>query len=140
LQELVLAIRDDAPTPDAGYELRMNARVAAGFPPRRGGASGRIRALLTTRPQMAALGVAASLLIALVIVASNGGGSGSPTNVQPTSAVENAPASTDSAGGSAGGGSSSAETGAQVKAQAPAAKAVRPSESAGSVASDSVTV
>ena len=32
LQELVLALRDDAPTPDPDFELRMNARVAAGFP------------------------------------------------------------------------------------------------------------
>jgi hypothetical protein len=32
LQELVLTVRDDAPAPDADFELRMNARVAAGFP------------------------------------------------------------------------------------------------------------
>jgi hypothetical protein len=67
LQELVLAVRDDAPAPDAGFALRMNARVAAGFPPRRGNRRGRIRTLLTTRPQLAALGAAASLLIALVV-------------------------------------------------------------------------
>src|SRR4051812_20997961 len=77
LQELVLAIRDDAPSPDADFALRMNARVAAGFPRRRGSGSGsgsrRLPAFLTTRPQMAALGVAASLLIALVVVVSQGG-------------------------------------------------------------------
>ncbi|HEX6712901.1 MAG TPA: DUF4349 domain-containing protein [Thermoleophilaceae bacterium] len=76
LQELVLAVRDDAPVPDPQFELRMNARVAAGFPPRKGGSRGRIRTLLTTRPQMAAMGAAASLLIALVVALSVSGGEG----------------------------------------------------------------
>jgi len=78
LQELVLAVRDDAPAPDPDFELRMNARVAAGFPPRRAGGSGRIRALLTTRPQLAALGAAASLLVALVVALAVTGSGGSP--------------------------------------------------------------
>src|SRR4029078_9464547 len=63
LQELVLTVRDDAPVPSSDFELRMNARVAAGFPPRRSDRLGRVRALLATRPQMAAMGAAASVLI-----------------------------------------------------------------------------
>jgi hypothetical protein len=79
VQELVLAVREDAPAPDPEFELRMNARVAAGFPARPGARKGRIRLLLTTRPQLAAMGAAASLLIALVVAlyaiggSSNGG-------------------------------------------------------------------
>jgi hypothetical protein len=87
LQELVLAVRDDAPAPDPGFELRMNARVAAGFPPRRGGRTGHIRTLLTTRPQLAAMGAAASLLIGLVVALSPiGGGRGSDNSASSGSA------------------------------------------------------
>ncbi|HEX4732860.1 MAG TPA: DUF4349 domain-containing protein [Thermoleophilaceae bacterium] len=128
LQELVLTVRDDAPVPDPGFELRMNARVAAGFPPRR---RGRIHALLTTRPQMAALGAAASILIALVVAVSllNSGGSTTSTSSAPSSAgpVTGAGSSSDSAGSStlqsAPGGGSAAES-------APAAKSA-PSVGAG---------
>ena len=70
LQELVLAVRDDAPLTSSDFELRMNARVAAGFPPRRSDRFGRLRALVATRPQMAAMGAAASVLIALVVAVS----------------------------------------------------------------------
>ncbi|HEX4717662.1 MAG TPA: DUF4349 domain-containing protein [Thermoleophilaceae bacterium] len=92
LQELVLAVRDDAPAPDADFGLRMNARVAAGFPLRRAGWRGRLRALVTTRPQLAALGAAASLLIALVVALSLGHGSSSPSqSVSSTAGRASAP-------------------------------------------------
>jgi len=102
LQELVLAVREDAPVPSSDFELRMNARVTAGFPPRHSDRLGRVRALLATRPQMAAMGAAASVLIALVVALSvtnsnNNGGSATPTS---------APA--------IGGGSASDSAGAQA--------------------------
>lgn len=66
LQELALVLRDDAPVPDDNFALRMNARVAAGFPRKR-----RLQMTWTPRrPQLAALGVAASLLVALVVAIS----------------------------------------------------------------------
>jgi hypothetical protein len=85
LQELVLAVRDDAPVPDPGFELRMNARVAAGFPPRRRTGIG---ALFAKRPQLMALGAAASLLIALVVAVSIGSsGRNAPTSSAPSVAA-----------------------------------------------------
>jgi hypothetical protein len=120
LQELVLAVRDDAPVPDPGFELRMNARVAAGFPPRR--RRGRIHALLTTRPQMAALGAAASILIALVVAVSVLNGGGSNTSSAPSGAAS------DSSGSStlqaAPGGGSAAESAPAAKAAPSAGVAV----------------
>jgi hypothetical protein len=124
LQELVLAIRDDAPAPAADFELRMNARVAAGFPVRRGGFAGRLRALLATRPQLTALGVAASLLIALVVVVASGGSGGS----SPAGAPETSRAPSVSAGGG------SATSAPDTAAQAPAGKAVAPSGAASGTA------
>lgn len=101
LQELVLAVRDDAPVPNADFELRMNARVAAGFPPRRGERFGRLRAVLATRPQMAAMGAAASILIALVVALSvtnsSDNGAGAPSS---------APAVGGDTGAASGGGGS----------------------------------
>jgi Domain of unknown function (DUF4349) len=121
LQELVLAIRDDAPAPEPDFELRMNARVAAGFPVRRVGFGGRLRALLATRPQLTALGVAASLLIALiVVVASGGSGGSSPAGAPETSRAPSV--------GASGGSATSAPNAA---AQAPADKAVAPSGASG---------
>jgi hypothetical protein len=76
LQELVLALRDDAPVPDQDFALRMNARVAAGFPGRRNDWRARIRSVLIARPQLAAIGGAAAFLIALVVALSVTGGSG----------------------------------------------------------------
>jgi hypothetical protein len=102
LQELVLAVRDETPVPSSDFELRMNARVAAGFPPRRTDRLGRARALLATRPQMAAMGAAASVLIALVVSLSvtnsnDNGGSATPTS---TPAI-GAGSASDSAGAQA---------------------------------------
>jgi hypothetical protein len=74
LQELVLAIRDDAPTPAPDFGLRLDARVAAGFPRSRRAGRNRIHALVKNRPQLAALGAAASLVIALVVVGIATGG------------------------------------------------------------------
>jgi Domain of unknown function (DUF4349) len=69
LQELVLAIRDDVPVPASDFRVRMDARVAAGFPSHRKRAIALPR-LALRRPRLAALGVAASLLIALVVAVS----------------------------------------------------------------------
>jgi uncharacterized protein DUF4349 len=123
LQELVLAIRDDAPAPAPDFELRMNARVAAGFPVRRGGFAVRLRALLATRPQLAALGVAASLLIALIVVVASGGSGSSPAGAPETSRAPSV--------GSGGGAATSAPN---APAQAPADKAVAPSGAASGTA------
>lgn len=101
LQELVLAIRDDAPSPEPGFELRMNARVAAGFPRRRSGVGGRVRALLATRPQLTALGVAASLLLVLAVVLSGGSDTARPLHAPaaggPAAAAQEAAPSASSA-------------------------------------------
>jgi hypothetical protein len=132
LQELVLAVRDDAPVPDPDFALRMNARVAAGFPQRRGERGGRIRALLATRPQMAAMGAAASLLIALVVaiaVSSNG-----PST--DTSAFSGTKRIVGESSGSSAGSTAAepARDEAQSTAAAPAQKAIAPS----TTSSDSV--
>ena len=128
LQELVLTMRDDAPAPDPDFALRMNARVAAGFPKRGGERRGRIRALLVARPQMAAMGAAASLLIALIVALSttNGGSDdssfSSPSSTGGSTALESTAQARDDA---------------QSTAAAPAQKAIAPSESSGTTA-DSV--
>jgi hypothetical protein len=96
----------------------MNARVAAGFPVRRAGWRGRIGALMATRPQLAALGAAASLLIALVVMLAVS--HDSPRTSKSLPAV----------------GSSSAPGQAEGKAAAPAQKTIAPSASTG--AADSV--
>lgn len=83
LQELVLALRDDAPAPDPGFELRMNARVAAGFPASRRRL--RMPAFAARRPRTAALGVAASLLAALVVAVSLSGNGTSTRGGSPAS-------------------------------------------------------
>jgi hypothetical protein len=124
LQELVLAVRADAPVADADFELRMNARVAAGFPPRGGDRRGRIRALLTTRPQLAAMGAAASLLLALVVALSVTRDSGQTDSASSSSIT----AERDT---SAGGGGSGTAAPAQEKAATP---------SSGTSAADSVVV
>jgi hypothetical protein len=103
LQELVLAVRDDAPSPDAAFELRMNARVAAGFP------SSRRRlhmpAFAMKRPQLTALGAAASILIALVVVVSIGNG---PIDREAPALDGTEEVQVDSAGGATGGSAESA--------------------------------
>lgn len=83
LQELVVALRDDAPAPDPGFELRMNARVAAGFPASRRRL--RMPAFAARRPRTAALGVAASLLAALVVAVSLSGNGTSTRGGSPAS-------------------------------------------------------
>lgn len=77
LQELVLAVRDDAPVPDPDFALRLNARVAAGFPARRGGIRAWVVGLFESPPPMLTMGAAATLLVGLMVavVALNGGGS-----------------------------------------------------------------
>src|SRR4051794_16767118 len=131
LQELVLAVRDDAPLPDPGFELRMNARVAAGFPRRGGERKGRIRTLLTTRPQMAAIGAAASLLIALIVALSAIGGGSTTHNgasAPSTSAGSGSSAATEqSAPSSASPGAAAQSAPNSDSAGAPAQKAIAPS-------------
>jgi hypothetical protein len=127
LQELVLALRDDAPAPDPGYALRMNARVAAGFPSSR--RSIRLPSLARRRPQLTALGAAASVLVALVVAISIGSG----TSRDSSSRSVAAPTS----GGSSS-ASSSAGSGAQTQS-APSVKGAAPdSASAPSTSSGSV--
>jgi hypothetical protein len=143
LQELVLALRDDAPTPDPDFELRMNARVAAGFPLRRAGRRGRMRGLLTTRPQLAVMGAAASLLIALVVVVAlngSGGSTQSSSGVAESAKPATGGGSAASAGSTAGSGSSAAPnaSAAPSASAAPAQRATAPSASNG--AADSVAV
>jgi hypothetical protein len=122
LQELVLALRDDAPRPDPDFALRMNARVAAGFPPARRGTRLRMPAFALKRPRMAALGVAASILLALVVTVSLTRDGGQPTQIPSMAAVESGPTQ-----------DSAASSGA---AAAPAQKAIAPSTAGGSAASD----
>ena len=140
LQELVLAIRGDAPVAEADFALRMNARVAAGFPARRRApgwlrvpaGSGSLRlpaapAWTRAQPRMAALGVAASLLIALVVaigVASGPNGSTTPSAGSGSAAVQKA--------------APSAVSGAS--AHAPAVPAPPTVSSPGATSSDSVAV
>src|SRR4051794_17367922 len=122
LQELVLTVRNDAPAPDPDFALRMNARVAAGFPPRRSDRFGRVKALLATRPQLAAMGAAASLLIALVVavsVTSNDKASDQTSALTDVGATESAP-QRDSGAAAASGGAGSAPAESAQKA-APAA-------------------
>lgn len=137
LQELVLAVRDDAPVPDPQFELRMNARVSAGFPSRPGN-QGRIRTLLAARPQMTALGAAVSLLVALIVAlsaigggtdagrkASSGGGAVAAQESSGSStSASTAPGAT---GGSAAADSAPAmQSAPQAPETAPAAKSVAP--------------
>jgi Domain of unknown function (DUF4349) len=128
VQELVLAVREDAPAPDPEFELRMNARVAAGFPARPRARKGRVRQLLTTRPQLAAMGAAASLLIALVVALyAIGGSSNGDHTVAGTgdSGSTAAPAAgSDSAGSTAA--PAQGRSGA-TEQSAPSQKAIAPS-------------
>jgi hypothetical protein len=117
LQELVLAVRDDAPVPDRGFELRMNARVAAGFPSRGGARKGRVRTLLTTRPQLAAMGAAASLLIALVVAIATT--SGSHDSQSSISAADNGSTAAPSTAAPATAGSGATEQSAPQKVGPP---------------------
>jgi hypothetical protein len=119
LQELVLALRDDAPSPAPDFALRMNARVAAGFPPARHGNRLRMPAFAVKRPGMAALGVAASILVALVVTVSltNGGGQ-------------------QGSGFKATSQDSAASSGAATEGAAPAQKAIAPSTAGGATSSD----
>ena len=127
LQELVLAVRDDAPSPDPDFALRMDARVAAGFPRHRADRGARIRSLFATRPPLAAMGAVATVLIALVVVLSTQTG-GNSTN---TAAI---PATTG-AGASSSASEGAASSQAQRTPAAPAAKAAP-----GITSSDSVAV
>jgi Domain of unknown function (DUF4349) len=132
LQELVLELRDDAPAPDPDFELRMNARVAAGFPSSRRGL--RMPAFALRRPQLAALGVAASLLVALVVAVSIDNGGSQSAGVAATSGARDA-----AGGGSAAVPESAAAPTQKAIAPAPSAstESGAPSSSAGSTA-DSV--
>jgi hypothetical protein len=123
-------VRDDAPVPDPNFELRMNARVAAGFPSRGGGSRGRIRALLMTRPQMAAMGAAASLLIALVVALSVIGSRGDSVQSGSTSGGGAVAQSTEAPATGAGSEAAPARDSAGTTAAAPAQKAIAPSTGA----------
>ena len=75
LQELALVLQDDRPRPDPDFGAWLGERVRAGFPPDPDSARGRVPARLRRlasllRRPLPALGVAASLLLALVVAAS----------------------------------------------------------------------
>ena len=118
VQELVLAVRNDAPEPGPDFALRMNARVAAGFPSHRSGIPGRLGALFATRPPLLALGAVATLLIALVVTLSVTGGSGSSTRSLSSStssgAAAQAPAASEKATAPSTGSSDSVASPAPV--------------------------
>jgi hypothetical protein len=127
LQELVLAVRDDAPVPASDFRLRMDARVAAGFPPRRSRRRLAMPAFAIKRPRLAALGVAASLLLALIVVVSisNRGSSGSTAlSTKGPQAVTEAPSTAAPSAGStelqAQPGVTDAQRAAKTRAAAPA--------------------
>jgi hypothetical protein len=132
LQELVLAVRDDAPAPDPDFELRMNARVAAGFPVRRSDRRARMRNVLIARPQFAAIGGVAAALVALVVALSVTGGSGDSSQSASSTARSIPSAGSGSAG--EGSGSTAAGSEAQSTASAPAQKAIAPAASGDSSA------
>ena len=123
VQELVLALRDDAPSPDPDFALRMNARVAAGFPPARRGMRLRMPAFAVKRPRMAALGVAASILLALVVAVS-----------LSNSGTQQAQIPTNALGGARGAESAPSVASAPAQKVAPNA-ADAPSSSSGSASS-----
>ena len=127
LQELVLAVREDAPTPAPDFELRMNARVAAGFPSARRRLAApswlRLPAFAARRPQLTALGAAASVLVALVVVVSAGNRS---DGVDPLGGGSVAESSRDAASGGA----------SEAAPAAPAQKAVPESRSESATGSE----
>jgi uncharacterized protein DUF4349 len=133
LQELVLALRDDSPSPHPDFELRMNARVAAGFPsPRR-----RIRmpAFAIRRPRLTALGAAASVLIAVVVAASLSNDPAQQASIPSVAGVQSAPSSGAAGGAASPGATSEAQSGAT----APSSKAAPNAAPApGTSSSDSV--
>jgi hypothetical protein len=94
LQELALALRAEAPEPDAEFARELRTRAKAGFPPAPGslaaaGASLRERLRpAKLRRALPAMGVIAAILIPIVLVASLAG----------------SPNTTDDGGGDAGGG------------------------------------
>jgi hypothetical protein len=100
----------------------MDARVAAGFPPSRARRL-RLPAFAGRRPQLVALGAAASVLIAVAVVGSLAGRN---TQSRPEVAVTSAPAAGDSvarkAKPAAGGGSNAAAT----ELEAPLSTAIAP--------------
>jgi hypothetical protein len=112
LQELALAARDGAPVADRDFELRMNAKVAAGFPRKRS------RGVVLRRPQLAAYGGVAAALVALLVgvsllgdggqnrVASSPAGGGSEAAPAMKAAPQLDAGSGSSSGSSSGGGSS----------------------------------
>lgn len=78
LQELALALRDEAPVPTEEFGRRMDDRAAAGFRPKRPGAeaSGRASFAGRLRRPLPALAGAASLLVAILVAASLYAGGG----------------------------------------------------------------
>jgi hypothetical protein len=78
LQELALALRADAPEPDAEFARELRGRVDAGFPPGANSVRGRLAAARTAiarRPPgtLPGLAVVAGVLLALVLAVTPGG-------------------------------------------------------------------
>ena len=137
LQELVLAVRDDAPVPAGDFRLRMDAKVGAGFP--RPARSRRGFSLPSLRgQQLAALGVGASLLIALVVVAQDGSKpqSQAESSSPALSEAKKAPASPSA--GETGAADSGAGGAALAAPAAPAVKSHATAQSAPAAAGQTV--
>lgn len=128
IQELALAIRDDAPIADPGFERRMDERVASGF----AGARRSFVLPAFRRPRLAALGVAATLLLGLVVTVS-------VTQREDGAITLTAPAGGGETGESAGGGATAGRgggTAADGGASEPATGAGGADTSARSIAPD----
>jgi Domain of unknown function (DUF4349) len=131
VQELALTLRDDVPAPAADFRLRLDARVAAGFPSRR---TRRLRlpAFARRRPQLGWLGAAATVLIALVVAGaligrSSGGGEQS-TSASRAASGGAAPAPQHAAAGSSDRAAKTAPgvAGAQTLEASPTATSIAP--------------
>jgi Domain of unknown function (DUF4349) len=107
LEELALALRAQAPAPDRGFAASLNERVAAGFPRQRRRL--RLRPPRVPRPKLAALGVAASALVALVVAVSLDRGGGDDRADTAPAARDGGPSQLQAPERASGGGASPAE-------------------------------
>ncbi len=103
---LVVAVRDEAPAPEAGFARALDDRVAAGFPRAR---PAWLR--LPARAMLPALALACSLLVGGVVVGTGAlDGTGSTPDPTGGDAQMSAPSSDEASSGTSGGAASSAET------------------------------
>ena len=128
LQELALLLREETTgdRPSDDFRLRMDSRVAAGFP-RRGRAGRALDAIGAARaglrlPRLtspAFAGAAASVLLALAVTVALVQGGEDSSTVAPTPRTLEAPAATDGATSGSGGGAAQAREETSSDAAAP---------------------